>query len=193
MHDDRDEDLSPPDQRVLASWRQGPAPPASLEDRVVSALQDRGLLRGSAFLARRWRAAAVAAAVGLVLFAAGAVVGARIAPAAHGGPAGERFVLFLYEGSDYQAPAPGSERDRVEEYRRWAKAIRRSGSLVEGEKLKEGEQILGGPGPVTEPGMILGGYFVIAAADAGKARKIASGCPHLRHGGRILIRQVDPV
>jgi len=41
--------------------------------------------------------------------------------------------------------------------------------------------------------MILGGFFVIAAPDAGKAREIASGCPHLRHRGRILIRQIDPV
>jgi hypothetical protein len=193
MHEDRDEELSAPDQRVLASWRQSPAPPASLEHRVVSALRDRGLLRsGPPSLARRWRAAAAAAAC-LILFAAGAAVGARFAPAARGGPAGERFVLFLYEGRDYEAAAPGSERDRVEEYRQWAKEVRQSGSLVEGEKLKEGEQLLGVPGPVTEPGMTLGGYFVIAAPDAGKAREIASGCPHLRHRGRILIRQIDPV
>jgi hypothetical protein len=34
------------------------------------------------------------------------------------------------------------------------------------------------------------GYFVISARDADEARRIAATCPHLRHGGRIVLRRV---
>jgi hypothetical protein len=43
-----------------------------------------------------------------------------------------------------------------------------------------------------QPGS-LGGFFIIAARDPEQAREIASTCPHLRHGGWIVIRQIDRV
>ena len=37
------------------------------------------------------------------------------------------------------------------------------------------------------------GYFVIAARDEREALEIARGCPHLRHGGWIVVRPIAPV
>jgi hypothetical protein len=34
------------------------------------------------------------------------------------------------------------------------------------------------------------GFFVVRARDFAEARRIAETCPHLRHGGRIVLRRV---
>jgi hypothetical protein len=115
-------------------------------------------------------------AASLILFAGGAMLGFRLASPSS--PRGEWFVLFLYEGSESQTQAPGSERKRIGEYRTWARELRKSGHLLAGEKLKDGEQIIGGGDRVAGPGIVVG-YFVIAAHDLDQARTIASTCPHL--------------
>jgi hypothetical protein len=200
MIDEREEELPEETARALRSLKSENMPPQGLEDRVVSHLKERGILRASS--RHRWLRVAAALAACLALLVAGAAVGARFSSLiSQPEPAGERFVLLLYEGAGYQASAPGTERERIAEYGAWAQGLRKSGELVAGEKLKDGEQVLGsavvpagaaGGYPGMRPGT-LGGYFIIAAKDAGQAREIASTCPHLRHGGWIVIRQIDPV
>jgi len=198
MIEEREEELSEGESRALRSLRTERLPAPGLEDRVVAHLKERGLLRSG--LGRRWLRAAAALAACLVLFLGGAVVGARLTSLPPE-PTGNRFILFLYEGSDYRQSAPGAERERIAEYGAWARSLSALGNLVTGEKLKEGEQILGAMAPPAGGGegqagtrpASLGGYFVIAAKDAGQAREIASTCPHLRYGGWIVIREIDPV
>jgi hypothetical protein len=36
------------------------------------------------------------------------------------------------------------------------------------------------------------GFFLVRAATAEEAEAIARGCPHLRHGGTISLREIDP-
>ena len=48
-------------------------------------------------------------------------------------------------------------------------------------------------GPYSEAKEVMGGFFVIEAADYDEAVKISSDCPHLRAGRRIELRQVDPL
>jgi hypothetical protein len=36
----------------------------------------------------------------------------------------------------------------------------------------------------------LAGYFVIGAASRAEAERIAATCPHLRHGGRVLVKAI---
>jgi hypothetical protein len=199
--DERDDELSESERRALGSLQQSPLPPAELEDRVVALLKQRGLLRDRPGTSRRWMQAAAALAATLVLFASGALVGRRLGSPVSPPAGGQRFVLFLYEGSGYQAAAPGAEQERIAEYRSWAQGLRSVGELEAGEKLKDDEQVLDrGGAPITAQGDAaesargtLGGYFIIVAKDAAQARDIASACPHLRHGGRIVIRPIDPV
>jgi hypothetical protein len=200
MIEDREDELSEEERGALRSLESERLPPPGMEDRVVAHLRKGGLLRGSP--GRRWLRVAATLAACLALLLAGAALGARLASnRPHPVLAGERFVLLLYEGSDYQVSAPGTERERIAEYGAWARSLRSSGELVTGEKLKDGEQILGvgAPPPVAGEGQAgrqpasLGGYFIIAAKDPEQAREIASTCPHLRHGGWIVIRQIDRV
>jgi len=200
MIEDRQEELSEVENGALRSLQSECLPPPGMEERVVAGLKQRGLLRGGA--GHRWLQVAAAAAACLGLFLAGIEIGARRSPLPSQ-PAGDRFILLLYEGADYVHSAPGSEHERIAEYSAWARGLRQSGELVSGEKLKDGEDILGSralpagallrsQSARAQPGA-LGGYFIIAARDAAQARKIASTCPHLRHGGWIVIRQIDRV
>jgi hypothetical protein len=38
----------------------------------------------------------------------------------------------------------------------------------------------------------LAGYFLIRAADRRTALEIARSCPHVRYGGRIVVREIEP-
>jgi len=171
------------------------APPPWLEQRVVDAARGDGLLRPSP--ARR-RAGALlwgaGLAAGLAAFAAGVAVGRGgeqpVLPAEDTRP---RFVLLLYEDESYRSPGPGEMEQRVAEYGGWARALGRQGHLVSGEKLKDEDLLLGPDSPAVTGGPgHLAGYFVLTARDAAQAEELARGCPHLRHGGRISIRTIDP-
>ena len=197
MNEDRQEELSEEESGALRSLKSGQLPPSGMEERVVAHLKERGLLRGGA--GRRWLQVAAGLAACLGIFFAGVEIGERRSPVPSqpvpSQPAGERFILLLYESAAYVHAAPGGERERIAEYSTWARGLRQSGELVTGEKLKDGEELLGsGALPVgrDQPGS-LGGFFIIAARDPEQAREIASTCPHLRHGGWIVIRQIDRV
>jgi hypothetical protein len=205
MADDQD-DLTPEERRALGSLSGEEPPPAALEERVVRALRARGQIR-SASLPRTRVLIAGSLAASIAFFAAGLAVGLRWDRAAAPAPgeaaaAGGRpeFVLFLYEDGDYGAPPPDAVAGRVEEYRRWARALRDKGSLIEGQKLKDAGEILSGAGEAASvregrpqaPEGILAGYFIVAARDAEEALAIARGCPHLKHRGRIAVREIEP-
>ncbi|HSM07851.1 MAG TPA: YciI family protein [Gemmatimonadota bacterium] len=110
-----------------------------------------------------------------------------------------QYVLLLYEDEDFR---PAHDEDAlVAEYGQWAGALAREGSLVAGEKLDETGMLLeipGGAGTMLPGGDDgsplgrLGGYFVISAGDRAEALAIAGTNPHLRHGGRIVVRPIVP-
>ena len=141
---------------------------------------------------------AVGLAAALAVFVSGVAVGNRMAAPA-GGAGQPRFVLFLYEGPDDQVASDDQLPARVDEYRRWAVQLREAGHDVEGEKLKDsGGSLRNDPargGPVVESGLssqeILGGYFIVRATSYEQAMSLARGCPHLRYGGRVEVRQID--
>ena len=68
---------------------------------------------------------------------------------------------------------------RVDEYRGWARDLRAENVVIDGVKLKSA------PSP-------LSGYFMIRARDLDEAKRIAASCPHVRHGGTIEVREIDP-
>ena len=179
-------------ERSLAGLPRGLAPRPEVEERIVSELRVRGLLRGSkpsASKTRRWLAAAAA----LALFAAG-IGAARLLPARAARPSGPRFALFLLRG-DERLPENGPEEAaRVAEYRAWARDLAGGGRFVSGEKLGDAAERLGGPPPgASLPQDEIRGYFVISASSLAEALAVARGCPHLRHGGQILVRPIADV
>jgi hypothetical protein len=191
-----DDELTPGERDALAWLPREADPPAGLEQATVAALAARGLLRRP----RRRFDASLALAASVLVFAGGLALarfGGETAPA----PAADgrsRFALFLYEGPEYRQPAPGAMDERVEEYVTWARVERTDGTVEGGEKLKDGDGVAiepdGSAGPVPSPPgeARLAGYFLIRAADRQTALEIARSCPHVRYGGRIVVREIEP-
>jgi hypothetical protein len=160
-------------------------PPPRLEDRVVSTLRERGLLRDGAprIFSQRW-AWPAAIAAGLLLFAGGFTLGrgARSAPDL------PRYTLLLYEGPEFNG-AGIRESELVAEYSGWARELAGRGRLVAGEKLSAQGWALG---PAAADRRDPSGFFIIAARSDEEALSIARSCPHLRHGGTVSLRAIDP-
>jgi hypothetical protein len=154
------------------------APATDLEDRVVAALRDRALIRGTR--PRRAARLAVAAAAAVVLLVAGYGLGVwHWQPPAATAPSGPRFVLLLHETASTRSSGV-PEQVLVEEYRNWARGVHAGGRAISGEKLKDVE------------GETLSGFFIVEAPTVEAARAIADSCPHVRYGGRIEVREIDP-
>lgn len=186
--------MNPEEHDELRSLPRHQEPPAWLEEKIVGELKARGRIR-PVHRAHRWLAAAVAAAASFLLFAAGLAAGNYLNRTPATMTSGPKFMLLLYEDADYIAPRPGESADRVAQYRDWAGDLGAQGRFVGGEKLKDAAATLpsGEVSPPREPGPgSLAGYFIIAASDPPEAIAIARHCPHLRYGGRIVVREIDP-
>lgn len=179
----------------LRSLKNTPAPPPWLEEFVVHALRQRRLLRSrhsgrAAFL----RQAAVVAACA-AFFLAGLLIGWHKGP---GGTASQepRFVLFLEQIEGQAGSDPNLEAQRVREYTAWARKQEAAGHLLAGEKLEDTALLMNGlegraqPVGTQQP---IGGFFIITAENLERAIAVARTCPHLRYGGRIVIRPVAHV
>jgi hypothetical protein len=191
-----DDDLTPDEREALRTLPREAAPPPRLEDATVAALAGRGLLR-PAPRARRIHPG-LAAAASLLLFAGGLALGrlggSATPPADDGRP---RFALFLYEGPEYDQPAPGAMEQRVQEYVAWASEEREDVVVEGGEKLREDPDLVVGPGEESEVAPApeaarLAGYFLVRATSRRAAVQAARTCPHVRYGGRIVVREIDP-
>jgi hypothetical protein len=88
-----------------------------------------------------------------------------------------------------------AEQAIVAEYRAWALRLRDSGALVMAEKLADDPlTMLTAAGATQMPRNTsdeLGGFFLIQA-DSAEAFRIARECPHLRHGGTVQVRRIQP-
>jgi hypothetical protein len=117
-------------------------------------------------------------------------------------PAKEKYVLLLHGPS--RPPSAGSptaadsaaERAIVDEYRAWAVSLANAGSLVTAEKLADdpltmlvADRTLQMPRNTPDE---LGGFFLIQVADSAEAFRIARACPHLKHGGSVQVRRIEP-
>jgi hypothetical protein len=72
--------------------------------------------------------------------------------------------------------------------------LRDSGALVIAEKLAGPVTMLTAAGAMQMPRDTtdeLGGFFLIQA-DSAEAFRIARDCPHLRHGGSVQVRRIQP-
>jgi hypothetical protein len=172
-----DDGLTPEEQDGLQRLARERKAPEGLEDRVVGALRKRGHIS-----ARRWPALLPIAASLLIAaasFSAGRLSRGETASSAQDG----RYLLLLYGG----AATPSEEASRVAEYSAWARAERGAGRLLSGERLDPaatvlGPSIAGGAGPT--------GFFVIRAGNSVAAGEVAARCPHLLHGGTVVVRPI---
>ncbi|MFQ5530105.1 MAG: YciI family protein [Gemmatimonadota bacterium] len=113
------------------------------------------------------------------------------------------YVLFLHEDpTSFAELAPAEIEAVIAEYIAWREDLVTQGKLAGGKKLRDeggrwlskaNGQVRVVDGPFSEAKEVIGGYFVVTAADYAEAVEVSSGCPHMKYGGRIELREVDPV
>lgn len=181
MHEEDEDAASLPEVRSLSPEL---TPPADLEHRTVAQLRRAGLLSPPAAGWPMWRPLFTAALVALA-FVAGFFAGGR--QTATVAPPQTRYVLLLYPGEmKTEGPDEG-----VEAYRQWAIDVRSRGLSVTGERLSDQSAAVGPP-ISPDAGDRLQGFFIISAADDREARALAAAHPHVRRGGQIVIKRIEP-
>lgn len=110
-------------------------------------------------------------------------------------PAQQAHFMLLLRDDDPTRTTPEEQAAIVAEYTAWARDLATAGHFVSGDELAgEGHLLKGEHDPTIQPisaasGMI-GGYFIIAAADYDEALTLAKACPQLRHGGTVEVRPI---
>ena len=88
----------------------------------------------------------------------------------------------------------------IQKYNNWTKSLQDSGRLVGLNKLRDeyGRTISGfgagqtvTDGPFAETKEVIGGYWIITAANYDEAVEWARGCPTLEFGGRVEVREIE--
>lgn len=112
------------------------------------------------------------------------------------------YILLLHEQPADFSQMPMDEIQAViAEYVAWSKKLEADGKYAGGQKLKdEGGKRLSGyngdfrvtDGPYAEAKEVIGGFFTITAADYDEAVAVSKDCPHLKYGGRIELREIEP-
>jgi hypothetical protein len=102
-------------------------------------------------------------------------------------------LLLLYEDDRYATPSTDRARERVQEYVRWARRLAADGRLESADELSSEGFVIDAPAPAASeaaqtPIGALTGYFLIRAADDALAQQSAAASPHMRHGGRVVVR-----
>ena len=106
-----------------------------------------------------------------------------------------QFVLMLRDSGAFpDGISPEEIQEILERYAAWGAKV-----SATGQKLRDGEGRVmvrkeGGlsvtDGPYVESKEVIGGYFLIEAADYDAAIRVAEDCPHLDLGS-IEVRQID--
>lgn len=108
------------------------------------------------------------------------------------------FLLILHDSaidSPFQKMSPEEMQSAIARYGQWAGQMASEGRLKGGHKLEDGtarhmsgKTVTDGPFPETKE--VVGGYFVLSAADYDEAVTLASTCPHIDFG-RIEVRRIE--
>ncbi|MGH7712844.1 MAG: hypothetical protein ACREOG_16255 [Gemmatimonadaceae bacterium] len=177
----------------LDALRQLPrevTPDASVEQRTIAALRAQSLLHVP-LATRRFNLMPwlFAASIAAIAFVTGVATGrARSRPASPE----PSFALMLY-GASTGDDSSAHER-RADEYRRWASDEHAWGRIIGGEALGDRVSGLAGADTSASKGRErddLVGFFLIDAPNREAALRLAADCPHLKYGGRIVVREVQ--
>ena len=114
-----------------------------------------------------------------------------------------KFMLLLHDDPRSGGGASPEEMQKIiGEYVAWRRGIEAQGKMLGGEKLgDEGGRVLSQAngevrvvdGPFAEAKEVVGGFFMIEAADYDEAVALSQDCPHLVYGSRIELRQIDEI
>lgn len=183
------------DLKDLGNLPRESDPPPEVEERVVAALRDEGLIGRAREPRARTPGLRFAMAATVVMAALGGWMARGLADSAPLPPEGTREYLVLLsepEGLDTTKSGP----ELVDEYRQWGGRLGREGRLVTARRLLDGGRRLtdGSAAPValsvhTSQSQATG-FFLIRAESWEQAADLVQDSPHLRYGGVISLREV---
>jgi hypothetical protein len=109
----------------------------------------------------------------------------------------EKF-MFIFQGgmATHNQQSPEQMQAHMGKWMAWIDKLSKAGKYVAGEPLLPGGKLVNGKdkkvtdGPYTEGKEIVGGFFIINAADYNEAVTIAKDCPDYEYGGSVQVRQV---
>lgn len=109
----------------------------------------------------------------------------------------EKF-MFIFHGGIAHDAAPEEMQKNMGKWMAWVEKLSKSGKYASGEPLLPGGKLVTGPktvtdGPFTEGKEVVGGYFIVEAADYDEAVALTEGYPDFDYGGTIQVRQVFKV
>lgn len=112
-----------------------------------------------------------------------------------------QYMMILHDSTTGLAGLSPDEIQRiVGRYKTWSAKVAQAGKLKGGEKLRDepgknltqnNGKVAVRDGPFVESKEIIGGYFLIEAANYKEAVDLCGDCPHLALGGRIELREVE--
>ncbi|MBI1761918.1 MAG: transcription initiation protein [Acidobacteria bacterium] len=115
-----------------------------------------------------------------------------------------QYMLVSHHGTELPAGfelTPEMIQGVIRKYNDWIAKTQQAGHLVSLNKLKDrdpgrhltgfGDKQVVTDGPYAETKEVIGGYWIITAANYDEAVRIASDCPTLEFGGRIEVREVE--
>ena len=112
------------------------------------------------------------------------------------------YMMLLHESTSGFADLSAQDIEQIiNEYTAWSNTVAAQGKMAGGKKLKDeaGKNLMINngslrvtDGPFAEAKEVIGGYFTILADNYDEAIKTAQTCPHLKYGGRIELREVEP-
>lgn len=110
----------------------------------------------------------------------------------------EKFMLiFQGEIPSNSNPSPQQMQESMGKWFAWIDKLAKAGKYVSGEPLLPGGKVIKGnhksvtDGPFTEGKEIIGGYFIINAADYDEAVALCADFPDYETGGAVIVRQVQ--
>ncbi len=108
----------------------------------------------------------------------------------------EKFML-IFHGGQASNPSPEEMQAGMGKWMTWIDQLAKAGTYVTGEPLHRGGKLVSGnggssvtDGPFTEGKEVVGGYFIINAANLDEAVAISKGYPDFDKGGTVQVRQV---
>lgn len=111
-----------------------------------------------------------------------------------------QFILLPFERPEAFADFGPEEMQKIiQRYTSWTSKLGKQGRLKGGEKLRDGEgKVLRGAGkkmtvtdgPYSETKEVIGGFWILEAADYDEAVRLAADCPHLEFG-TLSIRAIE--
>lgn len=107
----------------------------------------------------------------------------------------EKFMLIFHGGMSTTS-TPTEMQENMGKWMTWIDKLAQAGKYDSGEPLLPGGKMISGnaknvtDGPYTEGKEVVGGYFIVNAANMDEAVALCDGYPDYAIGGTVQVRQV---